>query len=311
MNQTFTLYSGNSAYCYSNSLRMCVARAGMEPLPETGLIECMTGMPFGATLLRHEDPLFFPNPTPIDPDSGVTSALEILGWACELWRTNDADAANAKLRDALRSGPVLLGPLDLGFLPYDPNSQYKRGGDHYLVALELQGEIVQVHDPQLYPFAILPLDDLMRALYAMNLGYAEQAYTLRFNFQQQRMETRDAMLDNTLQNARELIHAHPAGPVAYGGPNAFACAAEMLRQSSSDDFTGLLIHFALPLGARRSIDAACFLAEVGEAEAANLFIARAETFGRAQYYAVQGKWDDVAGLFKDLAQVEADIAACL
>ncbi|MBV6450432.1 MAG: hypothetical protein MHPDNHAH_01156 [Anaerolineales bacterium] len=311
MNKSFASYSGNSTYCYSNSLRMCLEQAGMDHLPDTGLIECMTGMPFGATFLQFENPLFFPNPTPIDPDSGVTRALESLGWTCELWRSDDADAADAKLREALRQGPVLLGPLDMGFLPYDPNRQHKRGGDHFVVALKLDGEVVQVHDPQLYPFAILPLDDLIRALYAMDLGYAKQAYTLRFNFQPQRRDTREKMLDAALQNARELIHAHPAGPVAYGGPNAFTRVAELLRQNPSDDFTGMLVHFALSLGARRSADAACFLEEVGETEAASLFITRAETFGKAQYYGAQQKWDDVAGLFDDLAQMEAEIAARL
>lgn len=311
MNKTLTAYSGNSAYCYSNSLRMCLEQAGMDHLPTTGLIECMTGMPFGATFLQLKNPLFFPNPTPIDPDTGVTRALETLGWACELWRSNEADAASAKLREVLRSGQVLLGPLDMGFLPYDPNHQHKRGGDHFVVALKLQGEMVQVHDPQLYPFAILPLDNLMRALYAKDLGYAEHAYTLRFNFQAKRSDVRHTMLDATLQNARELIHAHPAGPVAYGGPGAFTCVAEMLRQGPSDGFVDLLIHFALPVGARRSTDAACFLEEVGETEAANLFITKAETFGKAQYYGVQRKWDNVAGLFENLAQLEAEIAAHL
>jgi len=311
MNKTLTAYSGNSAYCYSNSLRMCLEQAGMDHLPTTGLIECMTGMPFGTTFLQLENPLFFPNPSPIDPDAGVTRVLETLGWACELWRSNEADAASAKLQEALRWGPVLLGPLDMGFLPYDPNHQHKRGGDHFIVALKLQGEMVQVHDPQLYPFVILPLADLIRALYAKDLGYAEHAYTLRFNFQAKRSDARHTMLDATLHNAQELIRAHPAGPVAYGGPGAFTRVADILRRDPMDNFIGLLIHFALPVGARRCTDAACFLEEVGKVETANLFITKAETFGKAQYYGVQQKWDHVAGLFDDLAQIEAEIVAHL
>jgi len=168
-----------------------------------------------------------------------------------------------------------------------------------------------VHDPQLYPFAILPLADLIRALYAKDLGYAEHAYTLRFNFQAKRSDARHTMLDATLHNAQELIRAHPAGPVAYGGPSAFIRVADILRQDPMGNFIDLLIHFALPVGARRSSDAACFLEEVGETESANLFIARAETFGKAQYYGVQQKWDHVATLFDDLAQIEAEIAAHL
>lgn len=311
MSKSLNAYSGNSAYCYSNSLRMCLEQAGMEQLPAAGLMECMTGMPFGATFLQFENPLFFPNPTPINPDSGVTRALEILGWTCELWRSNEADAANTKLQEALRSGPVLLGPLDMGFLPYDPDHRNKRGSDHFIVALKLQGEMVQVHDPQLYPFVILPLADLMRALYAKELGYAEHAYTLRFNFQPKRRDARHTILDATLHNARELIRAHPVGPVAYGGPGAFTHVAETLRQNPMNNFTDLLIHFALPVGARRCLDAAYFLEEVGEIEAMDLFITKAEIFGNAQYYGAQEKWDHVATLFDNLAQIEAKIAARL
>jgi hypothetical protein len=134
---------------------------------------------------------------------------------------------------------------------------------------------------------------------------------LRFNFQAQRKEARATMLAATLQNAHELARAHPAGPVAYGGPNAFIRAADMLRHSPTDDFAGLLIQFALPVGARRSIDAACFLQEVGKDEVATLFITRAEALGKAQYYGTQKQWAVVAGLFDDLARMEAEITANL
>jgi hypothetical protein len=52
------------------------------------------------------------------------------------WQGDEADAALAALQEALSVGPVLLGPLDMGFLPYDPNHMHKRGGDHFIVALK-------------------------------------------------------------------------------------------------------------------------------------------------------------------------------
>lgn len=311
MNNTFAIYSGNSAYCYSNSLRMCLELSGMQDVPAVGLIECMTGMPFGAMFLQLEHPLFFPNPAPTDPDRGLTCAIKTLGWSCETWRGNEAEAARARLQEALHAGPVLLGPLDMGFLLYDPNHPHKRGADHFVVALKQEGEMVQIHDPQLYPFAILPVDDLVRALYGKDLGYTEQAYTLRFNFQAQRKDTRTAILDATLRNARELARAHPTGPIAYGGPGAFTRAADMLRRSPTDDFAGLLTQFALPVGARRSSDAACFLQEVDKSEVAKLFIIRAEALGKAQYFSTQQQWAIAAGLLDDLARTEAEIAANL
>jgi len=180
-------YSGNSAYCYSNSLRMCLQHAGLLHLPEVGLLECLTGMPFGACFLQLDAPQFLPSPADINPDNGLTRALDILGWTCARWQGDDVDSALAALKEALSAGLVLLGPLDMGFLPYDPNHRIKRGGDHFIAVLSLDANRVRVHDPQLYPFAVLPVTDLVRAWNAQDLGYSTCAYTLREDFREQKL----------------------------------------------------------------------------------------------------------------------------
>lgn len=307
----FTAYAGNSAYCYSHSLHMCLQHAGMPHLPQVSLVECMTGMPFGACFLKREAPLFFPSPASIDPHSGLTRALATLGWTCTVWQGDDADTALAALQEALRAGPVLLGPLDMGFLPYDPNHLHKRGGDHFLIALKLEADHVQVHDPQLYPCAVLPVTDLMRAWYATDLGYATRAYTLRAGFREQRRLSQEHMLNATPMTAQEVSRTTPTGPVAYGGAAAFTLAAEVLHHRPSRAFIELLTHFALPLGARRCLDAAGFLTVVGKTTAARLMVDKAEAFGQAQYYAVQKDWQRTTELLEHLAQVEAKMAQSL
>jgi hypothetical protein len=306
----FPAYSGNSAYCYSNSLHMCLQHAGMPHLPPVSLVECMTGMPFGACFLQRETPLFLSSPASITPDDGLTRALAILGWACTVWRGDEADLAQAAFLDVLRDGPVLLGPLDQGFLPYDPRHAQRRGGDHFIVALKCEADRVLVHDPQLYPLATLPLTDLMRAWYAKDLGYA-CAYTLRGGFREQRRVSQEHMLTETLRTAQELTHTTPTGPVAYGGAAAFTLAAEVLRHRPSGAFIALLTHFSLPIGARRCLDAAGFLTVVGQTTAARLMGDKAEAFGQAQYYAVQQDRRRTAELFEHLAQVEAQMAQSL
>jgi hypothetical protein len=301
-------YSGNSAYCFSNSLHMCLVQANMLDLPSVSLVECMTGMPFGAAFFKLDPPLFFPSPASTDPDSGLTRALDTMGWSCTLWQGDDAEAALAALEDALGAGPVLLGPLDLGYLPFDPDHARKRGSDHYVVALKREGELVQVHDPQLYPFAVLPMADLMRAWNATELGYGTSTYTLRSDFREERRLSREQMLQETLVNARELAQAAPAGPVAFGGAAAFTMAVETLQDGSPEAFAGFLVYFALPLGARRCLDAAGFLMEVGNATAARLMTDKAELYGQAQYCAVQHDWDRTAGLFDQLAALETSVA---
>lgn len=306
-----TAYAGNGAYCYSNSLHMCLQHAGMPHLPPVSLVECMTGMPFGACFLKREAPLFLPSHASIDPHHGLTRALAILGWTCEVWQGDEAETALVVLQEALHTGPVLLGPLDMGFLPYDPNHMHKRGADHFLVALECAADRVQVHDPQGYPCAVLPVVDLMRAWSATDLGYAPCAYTLRGSFREQRRVSQEHMLNDTLRTAQELTRTTPTGPVAYGGAAAFTLAAEVLRHRPSGDFIALLTHFSLPLGARRCLDAAGFLTVVGQTTAARLMMDKAEAFGQAQYAAVQQGWQRTAELFEHLAQVEAQMAQSL
>ena len=307
----YTAYTGNSHYCYSNSLHMCLKQAGMADLPGAGLLECMTGMPFGTLFMQFESPLFFPSHADLNPHSGLSRALSILGWKCTLWQGDVAESALDALKENLKKGPVLLGPLDLGFLPYDPNHKLKRGGDHFIVVLKLEGDRVQVHDPQFYPFAALPVDDLMRAWNATELGYATGAYTLRGDFREERQVSTDAMLEDTLKNARELIHAIPSGPVVFGGSKAFRLAAEVIRNRPPQAFAGMLVHFVLPIGARRCLDAADFMKSVGQTEAAEWMVKKAESYGLAQYYASQEDWKGTEGLFERLAEIEDSIGECI
>jgi len=277
-----TTYTGNSAYCYSNSLHMCVTHAGMASVPGVDLLECMTGMPFGAALVKRSTPMFFPSPAGRTPDHGLTRALETLGWTCEV-----------------------------GGLSYDPARAYKRGADHFIVALNLAGDLLQVHDPQSYPFAVLPVADLMRTWNAKTFGPAPVAYTFRCDFRMGRSVSEEEMLAETLKTARDVVATAPAGPVAYGGAAAFTRAAEVLRNQPPDAFTGLLVHFGLPLGARRCVDAAGFFKRVGRSEATRLMVGKAEVFGRAQYHATQGEWTRTAECFDHLSSLEAQTAEAI
>ena len=316
---TFTPYSGNSAYCFSNSLRMCLQQAGMSNVPTVNLLECMTGMPFGAHFIKLEEPLFFPDTPGIDPEKMIDHALEIIGWTCTVSRFDDIGPARAAFLATIETGPVLLGPLDMGYLPYDPHHEHKHGSDHYIVALRMESETedemecdwVRVHDPQLHPFAVLPLADLMQAWDASTLSYATCKYAMRHGFHQHRLVSESDMLADTLTEVQRLVRALPAGPVVYGGAPAFRLAAQEMCTHPTEAFIGMLKYFVLPLGARRCSDGAVFLEQVGKTEAARLMVNKAELFGVAQYYAARNDWASVAARFEQLADVEAQMPGLL
>ena len=82
-----------------------------------------------------------------------------------------------RLRAAIQHSPVLIGPLDMGYLTYNP---YAFGGaDHFLVVLTVEHNHVLVHDPKGFPYATLPLEDLLKAWRAERIDYIDEAYTLR------------------------------------------------------------------------------------------------------------------------------------
>lgn len=306
-------YTGNGSYCYANSLHMCLKTAGADPLPDPGILEALTLMPFGAHYIERESgPVFLADLAPIEPDQGLTIAMRNLGWECEKWWAppdDSPDEAFAHLRSALEAGPALLGPLDMGHLTYNPRAAST--SDHFVVALELANDHVVVHDPHGFPFATLPLADLIEAWRAVRIGYAPGAFTLRSAFRRVESVEWPDVAARTLASLRETLSSQPIGPLHFGGPFVFRRVAQLLRDGDAPASLGGLQYFALPLGARRCQDGARFLTDAGLAAAAAAMERKALLYGRAQFDAVHERWPAVADSFDHLAQAEEDFIAAL
>ena len=106
---------------------------------------------------------------------------------------------------------------------------------------------------------------------------------MRFGFQAQRQVTRLKVIECTLETARGFARQEFNGPVVYGGRVAFERAATAILGDEMRELKNLLVNFALPVGARRSLAAAAFVAEAGASNPAESFRTRAKRFGRAQF----------------------------
>ncbi len=308
-------YTGNSDYCYANSLHMSLLAAGavQRELPSPGFLECLTTLPFGKMYLSLEEgPLVFFSSPEINPDSGLTLALKSLGWTCQERRGDQDDEALARLREAAKNAPVLVGPVDLGYLSYNPLHADLAGGDHFLVVLAVEQDHVLLHDPWKYPYAYLPIPEFMQAWRADRVGYRSAPYTFRTHFQQVEQPTRQEMIARTLPTIKANVQAEPEGPVVYGGVQALYRLIKDLRASKKPaELLSSLIYFVFPLAARRSLDAAAFLIEGDMPEAANLVQQQALLVGKAQYLAVHKQWGKVADVMERLAEVEQELVASL
>jgi hypothetical protein len=245
-------YSGAGPYCYSNSLSMCLVAAGCDNpgISDPGFLECLTTMPFGKQYFRSSGgPIgrFYPDGS--DPDTGLARALDALGWDCDDSVGGDAASALGRLRYAVSSGPALLGPIEMGYLGYNPATSNSAMGDHFIVALGMEGDTLLVHDPAGYPCAVISWDQFCNAWRAEGIAYRRGPYTMRHEFRRIRDVSRETMVQRTIPLVRQNV-MRPSDEGVLRGAEAARCFARDLRAEVPASVRGHLVWFALPLGAR-------------------------------------------------------------
>ncbi|MFC4112411.1 hypothetical protein [Nonomuraea zeae] len=294
-------YLGSGPYCYANSLAMMLGRAA----PPVGVIETLTGSPFGMQLLGGRTPFF--DPYGWDPELGVDTALELLGWTCERSHGGTEAEALARLRAA---GPAMAGPLDMALLPYAPGG----GGDHYVVVLAVEGDTVVLHDPHGHPYATLSTGEFLAAWRGEAVAYLTTPYALRGGFARVRETSVPEALRAALPAAARWLEGRddlPVPPGTLGGADAALRLAELVEQGLDEGVRGLLTHFGVRVGARRLADAAGCLDSLGLAEAAAVLAGQARELGGLQHPLVTGDDRAVAAGLRRLAPAYRRLPALL
>ena len=238
-------YVGSGPYCYSNCLAMMLG--GHNPSPS--VIEVLTGSPFGFELLAGHLPLF--DPYGWDPDQGLDTAIDLLGWTCRREGADDDDEAMAKLRDAVKLGPVLVGPVEMGLLLNHPGFGQPIGADHFLLVLDVDDNRVTYHDPHGFPFATLPAPAFLAAWRADTIGYRSTPYTMRSDFRRVREVSADAALRACLPQAAAWLSRRDdveVPPGTIGGQDATDRLADMIRAGLDPGVREHMVHFAIRSG---------------------------------------------------------------
>ncbi|MGW6980021.1 hypothetical protein ACWGE1_11320 [Streptomyces sp. NPDC054932] len=282
-------YVGSGPYCYTHSLAMVLGPGAPSP----AVIETLTGSPFGMQFIAGALPLF--DPFGWDPELGLDSAIELLGWRCERSAGGTRQEALERLRAACRRGPVLVGPVDMGLLLYRPGTPCADGGDHYVVVLSADEERVRLHDPQGHPYATLPTGAFLAAWAAESVAYTDAPYVLRTGFVREREVGGAEALRDSLPGMVQWLAGRQDLPVPPGSVGGAAAAQELAARLSRGLDPGirtLLTMFAVRVGARRLSDAATCLAALGLAGPAAVAVEQAEIVGELQFLLVTG--DDAA-----------------
>lgn len=298
-------YIGNGAYCYANSSSMFLETIGEKVSP--ALLEVLSGVGIGATWLEQPKLLFFGE---VIPDRGVSRAFEILGYE---WKEISGDAEGEppleELRRDLERGPVLLGPLDMGHLTYNPNAPYLGGSDHFVLAYKIDDEAIYLHDPAGFPFVSLPLSQFVLAWKAERIIDRVFSYHYWTAPKRKNSPSETEIYTNAIQyfkkTYQESASAAPNSEILHGKEAILRVVKRIKEEEGlTPGEIGHLSYFALQLGARRAMDYAAFFAKFGAGDLAAIKEKQAKQFGRCHTLIVEKNYLALADALYELAEIE-------
>ncbi|MGN7457342.1 hypothetical protein ACTHPH_21225 [Paenibacillus pasadenensis] len=299
-------YVGNGQYCYANSTSMLLDSIGEQV--SASLIEVLTGVGLGAVWFEEDNMIFFSNGI---PHLGVSKALDILGFTYNERSGMDEVGMMDQLSAELKDHPILIGPLDMGFLSYMPNHHDLHGCDHYVLAFGLEDGWLRLHDPAGYPFAKLPVRDLVQASKTNRLQYRFYPSDLVYHYWTSPMRLRQRTSNEIYHEAvlyfREVYLDADHIALKQGwktGGDAFTALQQHLKGEKIDPgLQGHLTHFAFPVGARRALNYSEFF-QPGNARLSELKLMQSEMFGHCHSLAVRGDWHALGEAVRCLGELE-------
>jgi hypothetical protein len=291
-------YHGSVPYCYANSVAMLLSAQGEQVYP--GLVEVLTGVGLGA--VQTPDGQTWLSTTPQEVPAGVDRALELLGFAATTATgPEDADVLEL-LRADLVTGPVMLGPLDMGHLTYIPWHGVLAGSDHYLVAYAVDGGRAWLQDPAGFPCTALGREDLARAWRAERIGAPGGPFRRWLRPRRVAQPTPERLYGDAMASFRAAYRDRPPGGAAIR-----ELAKHLAPGGVGEGERGLLTAFTFPLGARRALDYAAFFAGGGDGELAAAKQGQARLLGECLLAANRDDWSGVAGALEALADLEEEL----
>lgn len=299
-------YIGNGAYCYSNSTSMLLDTVG-ERIPAES-IEVLSGVGLGALWFKEDNMVFFSNGV---PHIGVSKALDILGFTITEHSSIDSSNIEGILTTAIKQHPVLLGPLDMGYLRYMPNHSYLHGCDHYVLAFGIENGVVRLHDPAGYPYAMLPMEDLIKASKTSHLQYRLYPHDMTYHYwcapKRVKHPSHQEICVEAIRYFRQVYNDIEGQYSERNWLIGSDAIAELKRYILGGDINpslvGHLTHFAFQVGARRALNfSEFFRGENGGL--AEIKLLQSEVYGRCHSLAVNSDWLMIGEALSHLAELE-------
>ncbi|MCY7090720.1 peptidase [Streptococcus oralis] len=293
------MYFGDVSLCYSYSLAMALDGYGYDF--KADFLEVIMVMGNGASIVKEDDqhPLvFFDNGM---PDLSISHSLKILGFDYEDFYLKDGaevdlEEIKGKLETLLFSGPVVLGPLDMGHLTYNPNHTILYGVDHFVTVYALDGQYLYLHDPAGFACMKVAFKDILEAWKAEAIDYKRGAYSMWGNFKKVKTPSQTEIYQETarIMKTRYLD----------GQSGVLECYAKAVAENGlNTEQKQLHQYFSFKLAAVRNLYLSKFLKD-HDSEGARLKEELASLFGQAHLSCLKEDYQELAHLLYQIAEVD-------
>ena len=293
------MYFGDVSLCYSYSLAMALETYGYDFKAE--FLEAIMVMGNGASIIKEDEQhpiVFFDNGM---PDLSISHSLKILGFDYEDFYLKDGAEVNLeeikrKLETFLSNGPVVLGPLDMGHLTYNPNHIILYGVDHFVTVYALDGQYLYLHDPAGFACMKVAFKDILEAWKAESIDYKRGAYSMWGNFKKVKSPSQTEIYQET---ARIMKNRYLNGQSGVLERYAKAVAENGLNTEQKQ----LHQYFSFKLAAVRNLYLSQFLKD-HDPEGERLKEELASLFGQAHLSCLKEDYQELAHLLYQIAEVD-------
>ncbi|MDU7194934.1 MAG: peptidase [Streptococcus sp.] len=293
------MYSGDVSLCYSYSLTMALDAYGYDF--KADFLEAIMVMGNGASIVKEDDqhPLvFFDNGM---PDLSISHSLKILGFDYEDFYLKDGAEVNleeikGKLETFLSNGPVVLGPLDMGHLTYNPNHTILYGVDHFVTVYGIDDQYLYLHDPAGFACMKVTFKDILEAWKAEAIDYKRGAYSMWGNFKRLKTPSQTEIYQETAKIIKSRY--------LNGQNGVLKCYAKAVAESGlNTEQKQLHQYFSFKLAAVRSLYLSKFLKD-HDPEGARLKEELASLFGQAHLSCLKEDYQELSNFLYQIAEVD-------
>ena len=201
-----------------------------------------------------------------------------------------------KLETFLSNGPVVLGPLDMGHLTYNPNHTILYGVDHFVTVYGIDDQYLYLHDPAGFACMKVAFNDILEAWKAETIDYKRGAYSMWGNFKKVKSPSQTEIYQETAKiiktrylNGQSGVLEFYAKAVAENGLNT---EQKQLHQ-----------YFSFKLAAVRNLYLSKFL-KAYDPEGARLKEELASLFGQAHLSCLKEDYQELSRLLCQIAEVD-------